>query len=100
MNGWDYITQLKIDGTAAHVWIKGDVRALVGKDPHVRKGSVVHRWHLSVSCSDRYPTWEEMKDARYSLLPDDVYMAQILPPKAEYVDLHPNCFHWYETGAE
>ena len=96
VHGWQYVTRMEIDGTEASVWIKGDLRVLVSRDPEQRKGSVVYRWHLSISCEHRYPTWEEMKDARYCLLPDNVYMAQILPPQSEYVDIHPNCFHWYE----
>lgn len=53
-------------------------------------------WHLSISCQDRYPTWDEIKQARYELLPDNVTMAMLLPPKEEYVDVHPNCFHLHE----
>jgi hypothetical protein len=50
-------------------------------------------WHFSISCPDRNPTWEEQRNARYELVPDDVYMVQILPPKAQYVNKHPFCFH-------
>lgn len=53
-------------------------------------------WHISVSRKDRYPTWDEIKAARYDLLPDDLTMAQMLPPKAEYVNVHPNTFHLHE----
>jgi hypothetical protein len=67
---------------------KGDVRALVAIEPA--------GWHVSLSCADRYPTWDEIKDARYSLAPDDVYMAMILPPSAEYVNVHTNCFHLHQ----
>ena len=56
------------------------------------------RWHLSISCKRRYPTWEEMRDARYDLLPDNLTMAMLLPPKREYVNVHPNCFHWHEIN--
>ena len=55
-------------------------------------------WHFSVSCEDRNPTWEEQKALRYLLVPDDLYMVQILPPKAEYVNDHEHTFHWYEAG--
>lgn len=44
----------------------------------------------------RYPTWDEIRDARYDLLPDDLTMAMLLPPKAEYVNLHPTTFHLME----
>lgn len=53
-------------------------------------------WHLSISTPNRNPTWEEIKQARYDLLPHDVTMALILPPTAEYVNIHEFCFHLYQ----
>jgi hypothetical protein len=53
-------------------------------------------WHLSISCVHRYPTWDEIKAARYDLLPDDVTMAMLLPPRSDYVNLHKNCFHLHQ----
>lgn len=76
-------------GCAVH--FKGDLRAIVTRDGDERF------WHISVSCANRYPTWEEIKEARYALIPAEVLMAQMLPPKAEYVNLHPNTFHLHEV---
>ena len=45
------------------------------------------RWHLSVSCPDRHPTWDEIKTARYRLLGPDVVMAMILPRADDYVNV-------------
>lgn len=56
-------------------------------------------WHLSISHPERYPTWNEIRDARYDLLPDEVTMGMLLPPRAEYVNLHPNCFHLHQIEA-
>jgi len=53
-------------------------------------------WHVSISHKNRYPSWDEIHEARYGFVPDDCYMAMILPPKREYVNLHPNCFHLHE----
>ncbi|MBC7340853.1 MAG: hypothetical protein H5U02_00100 [Clostridia bacterium] len=53
-------------------------------------------WHLSISHPDRYPTWDEIKEARYLLVPDNVTMAMLLPPKTEYVNVHKNCFHLWQ----
>jgi len=55
-----------------------------------------HGWHLSISHPTRYPVWNEIRDARYELVPDACTMAMLLPPKAEYVALHPNCFHLHQ----
>lgn len=56
----------------------------------------IGKWHLSISCRDADPTYEEIKEARYKYVPDNVYMAQIFPPKAEFVNLHPHCYHLWE----
>jgi hypothetical protein len=53
-------------------------------------------WHLSISHPERYPTWDEIADARYELVPDEVTMALLLPPRGEYVNAHPNCFHLWQ----
>ncbi|SIS88764.1 DUF7694 domain-containing protein [Alicyclobacillus vulcanalis] len=54
-------------------------------------------WHMSISHPERYPTWDEIREARYQLIPNDVTMAMLLPPKEEYVNVHPNCFHLHEV---
>lgn len=54
------------------------------------------KWHLSISTPTESPTYEEIKAARYKFLPDNVYMAQIFPPKSEFVNVHPYCHHLYE----
>lgn len=53
-------------------------------------------WHLSISHKTRYPTYDEIKAARYKFIPDKVTMAMLFPPKAEFVNVHPNCFHLWE----
>jgi hypothetical protein len=40
---------------------KGALRALISVDHG--------RHHMSISCANRNPTWEEIKEARYELLP-------------------------------
>lgn len=50
------------------------------------------RWHLSIAHPSRYPSWDEIAEARYRILPRDVWMALHLPPRKEYVNLHKNCF--------
>lgn len=55
-------------------------------------------WHLSVAHPRRYPTWDEIAEARYRVVPDAVTMALVLPPRAEYVNLHENCFQLTEVA--
>lgn len=53
-------------------------------------------WHMSISHPERYPTWDEIADARYELTPTDVTMAMILPVPDLYLNLHPYCFHLWQ----
>jgi hypothetical protein len=53
-------------------------------------------FHLSIAHPDRYPTWDEIADARYELIPHDVTMAMLLPSPGEYVNTHEHCFHLWQ----
>jgi len=73
-------------GTRAYTM--GECRILVSREPD--------GLHLSISCEDRYPTWDEIAEARYRLMPDDMDVVMHLPPSAEYVNVNPNVFHLHE----
>lgn len=76
---------------------RGECSIIVGRNLHGKQESFgALRWHLSISCRNRYPTWDEIRDARYEFVPDDCTMVMVLPPKADYVNVHPNCFHLHE----
>jgi hypothetical protein len=70
---------------------------ICGREPCGPAGAM--RWHLSISHHHRNPTWEEIRDARYVLIPEDVMVAMFLPPRTEYVNAHRYCFHLYEIEA-
>lgn len=53
-------------------------------------------WHMSISHPSRLPTYDELKNARYKYLPDEIMAAQIFPPQAEFVNLHPYCLHVWQ----
>lgn len=63
------------------------------------------RFHMSIShrTSDgrrapgRYPTWDEIHDARYRFCPLHKTMAMLLPPQEEYVNVHSTTFHLWEV---
>lgn len=76
----------------AKAYIMGACRIIVG---HSTSG-----WHLSMSCASRYPTWDELAKARYELIPDAVTMVMLLPPQAEYVNLHSTTLHLWEVKAK
>jgi hypothetical protein len=72
----------------------------VGKEPTTVRGVARWLWHLSIAHPRRYPSWDEIKAARYEFVPDEVTMAMLLPPKSEYVNLHSNCFHLHEIDGD
>jgi hypothetical protein len=103
LNGWrDLGRHDLMDGLAppivhsVRLYTKGGCKVLISEESQGDK----LRWHLSISRADRYPGWDEIKDARYSLLPASVTMAMILPPPEQYVNVHPNCFHLHEIEGE
>ena len=53
-------------------------------------------WHLSMSHPSRYPTWDEIADVRYELVPPDVTMAMLLPPPEEYLNVHETTLHLWQ----
>ena len=55
--------------------------------------------HASISHPRRYPYWTEILEVRYAYFGDDDDVAQILPPRSEYVNINKNCFHlWSPIG--
>lgn len=55
------------------------------------------RWrHVSVSCEDRLPTYDELCNVRARLFPPRAVVIQIFPPKSEHVNNHAYCLHlWW-----
>lgn len=51
--------------------------------------------HLSISAKTRYPTWDEIKEARYRFMPRDRDAYMILPPAHAYLDRMPTTFHLF-----
>ena len=79
-----------IGAVGAGAYTMGDCRILVAREPLGPDGRL--EWHLSISCADRYPTWDEISDARDALLPDDAF-GMVLPRRDDYVNAHDYCFH-------
>ena len=53
--------------------------------------------HISIAHSDRYPTWDEIKAIKYYFYPD-LEMAMYFPSDPNYVNIHENCFHLFESN--
>ncbi len=63
----------------------GACNILVGREPAGANNELL--WHLTISTPSRHPSWDEIKTARYRLLPDDIAVAMILPPSRFYVNV-------------
>ena len=59
-----------------------------------------NQWeHVSVSCKDRPPYWEEMCLVKDIFWGEDEIVVQYHPPKSEYVNFHPFTLHmWKPIG--
>jgi len=92
-------------GTRAYQRDTGDghLTIFVGREPDLPRFERP-MWHLSIShrTNDhppqpgRYPTWEEIVDARYRFIPNEVHVAMLLPPREEWVNVHSTTFHLWE----
>ncbi len=90
------IIQLALPRAMAEVWRLGGARGLkrfsmgectilLAREPNGVNGELL--WHLSISAPDRHPTWDEIKTARYRLLPLDRCFGMLLPPPEKYVNV-------------
>lgn len=61
---------------------------------------VTPRWgklkHISISRADRYPSWDEILEAKEFIF-GDVDCMMIMPKKENYVNVMKNCFHVWQT---
>ena len=74
------------------------LKILVGVEPCQDRGIGLH-W--SMSHPGRYPTWDEIMDARDALFGPERVFQQELAKRSEWVNLHSNCFHfWGDVESE
>jgi hypothetical protein len=71
-------------------WMLGSCSVIVTRDYGVE-------WHLSIAHPVRYPSWDEVAEARYRILPPWITMVMVLPPVKDYVNVHENCFHLHQV---
>jgi hypothetical protein len=85
---------LEAGALGVHFYTAGDCGIIVSREPAGE--------HLSISCPDRHPTWDEIKTARYRLLPLELTFGMLLPPPEEYVNVpeHDHVFHLWEVEDE
>ena len=80
---------------------RGPLRIISSGNP---EGTVGEGWeHVSVSCSGRCPTWDEMQTVKEMFWRDTETVVQFHPRKEAYVNRHPFCLHLWrkvKVGAE
>jgi hypothetical protein len=84
-------------GLRAKRYSMGGTNILVSREPVRADGALM--WHLSISRPNRHPSWDDIKAARYRLLPLDLTFAIILPPPDQYtnVEAQDHVFHLWEV---
>lgn len=53
-------------------------------------------FHMSISHPKRLPEWDVIAKARYELIPNDVEMVMVLPPKERYINIHEYCLQLWD----
>ena len=57
--------------------------------------------HVSVSRSDRTPTWDEMCEVKDLFFGPYEWVVQFHPAASDYVNVHPHCLHlWQPIGVD
>jgi len=56
--------------------------------------------HVSVSCANRCPTWEEMARVKALFWSDEETIVQFHPRKADCINRHPYCLHLWKRRDE
>lgn len=52
------------------------------------------RWvHFSMSGRHSLPSWDQLSRAKDALLGAERKALQVLPPRSQWVNIHPNCLH-------
>lgn len=74
------------------------LKILAGVEPCQTRGLGLH-W--SISHPNRYPTWDEIMDARDALFGPERVFQQELAKRSEWINVHNNCFHmWGDLESE
>ena len=67
--------------------------ALVSEDNTPKWGWLKH---ISISCPDRHPSWEEILGAKEHFF-GDIDCMMIMPKQEDYVNVHQHTFHIWQT---
>jgi hypothetical protein len=73
--------------------------AIKGVTVHVVAGRGMGWEHVSCSCKDRTPTWEEMETVKRMFFEDNEVVMQLHVAVEDHINVHPYCLHlWRPTS--
>jgi len=103
VHNWQRATDLVLDDVVERVYqrsVPDGHLTVIGREPQGWHLSISHRTNEIRPKPGRYPTWDEIADARYQFVPNEVTMAMVLPPREEYVNVHSTTFHLHQIKGE
>lgn len=85
---------LPTDSTGFKAYRSDDGLAILLSNDNIPKwGRLIH---VSISRQDRFPSWEEILAVKEHFF-GDIDVMMVLPKKEDYVNVHKNCFHLWQT---
>lgn len=79
-----HVWEVKVRGSAPAMRVMADYKFSASHGPML---------HVSMSYPRHMPSWKEIKAVRESFFFNDEVVAQVLPPRAEWINDHPFCHH-------
>lgn len=80
-------------GGSMRAYVMGEVRILLSREPF---GPGDLRWHISMSCEKRDPTWAEIKHVQNTLKPG-IFFCMPMPPAEYWINIHERAYHLEEV---
>jgi len=98
--GWRKLLSLELpDGSEAKRWVhRSRLTAIMSVEDRSPGGIW---WHVSVAHPLGLPTWEQVVEVKEAFMGKEVKAMHLLPPRSEWMSVHPNCLHvWVRLDGE
>lgn len=100
--GWDLLEESFVDTPEGGrelggiAYLRQSLSVLFGAEEHRGAGEWLH---VSLARPHKLPTWEDVARVKSVFLGDELCV-QVLPPRRQYVNVHPYCLHlWRRLDA-
>jgi hypothetical protein len=90
------VGSLKYGGTDGplHIWRGPKQLGVLGSMDPTPHGNLLH---VSLTYPDHDPSWKVIRAVRDAFFPATVDVMMVLPRAEDYVNIHPHCFHLWQT---